>query len=811
MHINPSMAGPVILRRREKGAVPGAVAFAGAEFVVVGKTVVGVEEVWEVVSELSEFFASQFAEDLDKSPPPSPPRLKGVPESHTKHGTARSTLFVPATAEGMLTLLEGQAPGDIDRFKAWHMDPEFHTISHHVWGLEDLRIFLFLHRLLFVFWVVPFTVQQLSGLLRIIVLCGYLVMLACQLSAHEDWLYEYYRSRVGQAVVAVMRVLLVVWCVVRKVLKVASMLARELVTQMMTLPGPILGEKGVVIMTAIFLVVVEVTHLVAGIVHTLYRAGVDLTIACLPRVPWLASSVRFADAALGYLLNLVFVLFLGSVSLVLWWYSPPKEAPSVQTEKRYRELLEKTDPESKEELAKFVKGLISNLRHENEVAMERRRNIKTKGARDCFGGRRVCAHGCTGALAVAATKLKRKASSQEMAHIKLILAKSGIIRDSLVRTARVMLSTDPTKAVAEVSHELFHAAYDGLIWPDEPLIGKALQSEGRDPTAENVNWHRAKWVAVAAELIVDQEHTSWFKVPPGSTIEGGDTFRDSEVHPAERCVHCYTPQEGSNSSAAAAAATRHRCMKTEGRKPSARFSACRSAVKQSKRRRVLPRCELAEEKCCVIPADSENFTGMVAEYPYFHAEGRRAGVDDPERSRRLAVRVRSLDEKFDWLVSLDKEMAEAKAAARRPASGPQDGQPNAKDQEEDGKTTRERKAAQERKARRVKARKERAKEAEAVRLQRLKELEELIAAEGEEDGHGSAEGDSPTKEEEEEEEDEASLCIVCMAEKRNACLVHGKTAHLVVCLPCGKRIKKANMGCPICQRRIDVVIESFTS
>ncbi|CAN0233120.1 unnamed protein product [Ectocarpus fasciculatus] len=50
-----------------------------------------------------------------------------------------------------------------------------------------------------------------------------------------------------------------------------------------------------------------------------------------------------------------------------------------------------------------------------------------------------------------------------------------------------------------------------------------------------------------------------------------------------------------------------------------------------------------------------------------------------------------------------------------------------------------------------------------------------------------------------------------MTEKRNACLVHGKTAHLVVCLPCGKLLKKANMGCPICKRRIDVVIEAFTS
>lgn len=33
--------------------------------------------------------------------------------------------------------------------------------------------------------------------------------------------------------------------------------------------------------------------------------------------------------------------------------------------------------------------------------------------------------------------------------------------------------------------------------------------------------------------------------------------------------------------------------------------------------------------------------------------------------------------------------------------------------------------------------------------------------------------------EEEEEEDELTLCIVCMTEKRNACLVHGKTSHQV--------------------------------
>lgn len=56
--------------------------------------------------------------------------LEGLTESHAKHGTGKSTLFVPATLEGKRTLVEGQAPTDIDRFKAWHMKPQYHAISH---------------------------------------------------------------------------------------------------------------------------------------------------------------------------------------------------------------------------------------------------------------------------------------------------------------------------------------------------------------------------------------------------------------------------------------------------------------------------------------------------------------------------------------------------------------------------------------------------------------------------------------------------------------------------------------------------------
>lgn len=52
MHINPTMSGPVYLQKKKDSATTWGVGFAGAEFVVLGKTVVGVEEMWEVVSEV---------------------------------------------------------------------------------------------------------------------------------------------------------------------------------------------------------------------------------------------------------------------------------------------------------------------------------------------------------------------------------------------------------------------------------------------------------------------------------------------------------------------------------------------------------------------------------------------------------------------------------------------------------------------------------------------------------------------------------------------------------------------------------------
>lgn len=49
---------------------------------------------------------------------------------HARLGTHETIGVVPVNTEGMPTLHKGQAPTDIDRFKAWSMDPRYHAVSH---------------------------------------------------------------------------------------------------------------------------------------------------------------------------------------------------------------------------------------------------------------------------------------------------------------------------------------------------------------------------------------------------------------------------------------------------------------------------------------------------------------------------------------------------------------------------------------------------------------------------------------------------------------------------------------------------------
>ncbi|XP_013931710.1 PREDICTED: protein Mdm4 [Thamnophis sirtalis] len=52
-------------------------------------------------------------------------------------------------------------------------------------------------------------------------------------------------------------------------------------------------------------------------------------------------------------------------------------------------------------------------------------------------------------------------------------------------------------------------------------------------------------------------------------------------------------------------------------------------------------------------------------------------------------------------------------------------------------------------------------------------------------------------------------CLVCLKRPRNGNIVHGRTAHLVACFTCAKRLKKARSVCPVCKKQIQMVIKTF--
>ncbi|CAM9326431.1 unnamed protein product, partial [Hapterophycus canaliculatus] len=685
MHINPSMSGPVIFRRAKDGPAPGAIAFAGAEFVVVGKSLVGVEEIWEVIAEVRSRLAVHFPNPEMEEYTPGSPEVLGLSKAHARWGTENSTLFVSATLEGLPTLIEGQAPNDIDRFKAWHMEPQYHTISHHVWWLEDFRMFIYFHRLIFILWALPCSVIYSSGFTRLAVILVYTLAYLFGIIEQEDWLFLYYRSGIGKVAMVFIRVFFVLWRIVFDSLKALSTLSRMLLDYTFALPGLILPDTAITTGLAVADWMSEMARFFVGTVLVTYKAAVEAIIACAPPVPGLAVSLRFAASAFGYLCSFVVIAFVAVISLAHWWYHTGDEKPNMdETEARYRALFGKIDPKSKTDYAELVRKMVFDLCRENDEALVQRIHALGKGAYKCVGERRAGAHACSAALAIAALKLKRAVSDQEMTAINLVLAKSGMIRDSLVRTARVMLATEPANAVVEVAHELMHAAQDGLIWPDEPLIALALQEEGRNPTPENVAWHRAKWVAVAADMVVQQEsqgHMSWLKPLPNSQAYEDIDYRQSDIHPGERCVQCYS--RGVDD--LRAERTTH--MKTVGVKPSRHLSACKSTVVRGAGKKKLKRhYEMEDDDCCVPQDSCRSMCGKPRAFPFFHADARRLKFD-PERSRRLALRLKNLEDKAEELIRLDKEMAEAKATPQQPS----DPASIARD-EKDRRSTQDRKA-----------------------------------------------------------------------------------------------------------------------
>lgn len=117
---------------------------------------------------------------------------------------------------------------------------------------------------------------------------------------------------------------------------------------------------------------------------------------------------------------------------------------------------------------------------------------------------------------------------------------------------------------------------------------------------------------------------SRFTLSPGSGKDEEIDYRQCNIHPAERCVVCYIQHEGRLSSGKT-----H--MKTEGRTPSPRLSACRSVVVAASRRRKLrPHFELEADDCRVVRASSRGATGETEEFPFFHRTARQPKVSRDE-------------------------------------------------------------------------------------------------------------------------------------------------------------------------------------
>lgn len=77
--------------------------------------------------------------------------------------------------------------------------------------------------------------------------------------------------------------------------------------------------------------------------------------------------------------------------------------------------------------------------------------------------------------------------------------------------------------------------------------------------------------------------------------------------------------------------------------------------------------------------------------------------------------------------------------------------------------------------------------------------------------------DEEEEEEEEEEEDEeelgggvlTDLCVVCVTRPRNASFIHGDTGHQVCCFECATKLKNERKRCPVCRKKIKLVVKNF--
>lgn len=52
-------------------------------------------------------------------------------------------------------------------------------------------------------------------------------------------------------------------------------------------------------------------------------------------------------------------------------------------------------------------------------------------------------------------------------------------------------------------------------------------------------------------------------------------------------------------------------------------------------------------------------------------------------------------------------------------------------------------------------------------------------------------------------------CKLCRVRPRNGNIIHGRTAHLLTCFPCARRLHKFQAPCPGCGKIIQKVIKIF--
>lgn len=59
--------------------------------------------------------------------------------------------------------------------------------------------------------------------------------------------------------------------------------------------------------------------------------------------------------------------------------------------------------------------------------------------------------------------------------------------------------------------------------------------------------------------------------------------------------------------------------------------------------------------------------------------------------------------------------------------------------------------------------------------------------------------------------EETQLCVICLDNPKNATLIHEGTGHVCCCLSCAQLLFKGSKPCPICRKRVEMVIQVFFS